>query len=67
VKLPNDDPPVTGESAVPSDDEKALPPALMTPAVLAFLLTKVAMIATPTIASKTDVTDVITESDMFLS
>ena len=65
VKLPKLDPPVTGERAVPSDVEKACPPDVRTPAVFAFLLTSVAIIATPTIASKTVVTEAIKESDMF--
>jgi hypothetical protein len=37
----------------------ALPPAPITPAVLAFLLTKTAMIATPTMANKTVTTDAV--------
>jgi hypothetical protein len=64
VKLPKLEPPVTGASAAPREPENAEPPAEITDVVLAFLETNVAMIATPTIAKRTVVTDAIKLSDI---
>ena len=46
--------------------ENAEPPALITPLVLEFLLTKTAMIATPIIAAITVNTELMRESDIML-
>jgi hypothetical protein len=59
VKLP---PPVTGESAVPSTDENAPPPACKTLDVCALRETRTAIIATPIIAIKTVTIEVTIES-----
>jgi hypothetical protein len=62
VKLP----PVIGESAEPRTPENPVEPALITPAVADFGLTRTAMIATPITASRTVTIDAAKESDTII-
>jgi hypothetical protein len=58
---------VTGERAAPNEPENADAPAPKTPLVFALLLTSTAIIATPTMASKTVTVPVMSSFDMKFS